>query len=246
MSSISGIDIVTGLLIPVALYLIKKLIDWTGKIVGNPRPKRKYQFDRIPADKKVEIFSKIDALKEKTTTPHVLIQMKLLYEQLGMYLPVWHCHQLISCMATENVSSLDVRLRGFLKNTIIGHYPEKGFSVNTKVVRRSYVISALFGIFAVATFIYAGWDTVSTFWKSKETGLFILFLLIYASAIITVIGYIISQIEDIYLASKFGHLFETWLRNNPPCNNVTPDTSAATPTEEQETCKGPQEESLAS
>ena len=36
MSSISGIDIVTGLLIPVVLYLIKKVIDWTGKVVGNP------------------------------------------------------------------------------------------------------------------------------------------------------------------------------------------------------------------
>lgn len=56
MSSISGIDIVTGLLIPVVLYLIKKVIDWTGKVVGNSRPKRKYQFDKIPADKKVEIF----------------------------------------------------------------------------------------------------------------------------------------------------------------------------------------------
>lgn len=163
MSSISGIDIVTGLLIPVVLYLIKKVIDWTGKVVGNPRPKRKYQFDKIPADKKVEIFSKIDALKEKTTTPHVLVQMKLLYEQLGMYLPVWHCHQLVSCMAAENISSLDVRLRGFLKNTIIGHYPEKGFSVNTKVVRRSYVIITLFGVFAVAMFIYAGWDAISSF-----------------------------------------------------------------------------------
>ncbi|EBX6584243.1 hypothetical protein DS165_12065 [Salmonella enterica subsp. enterica serovar Newport] len=246
MSSISGIDIVTGLLIPVVLYLIKKVIDWTGIVVGNPRPKRKHQFDKIPADKKVEIFSKIDALKEKTTTPHVLVQMKLLYEQLGMYLPVWHCHQLVSCMAAENISSLDVRLRGFLKNTIIGHYPEKGFSVNTKVVRRFYVISILFGISAVATSIYAGWDTVSTFWKSKEKGFFILFLLIYASAIITVIGYIISQIEDIYLGSKFGHLFETWLRNHPPCNDMNPDTSAATPTEEQASFEGPKEDSLAS
>ncbi|WP_042968262.1 hypothetical protein [Escherichia coli] len=246
MSSISGIDIVTGLLIPVVLYLIKKVIDWAEKIVGNPRPKRKYQFDKIPADKKVEIFSKIDALKEKTTTPHVLVQMKLLYEQLGMYLPVWHCHQLVSCMAAKNISSLDVRLRGFLKNTIIGHYPEKGFSVNTKVVRRSYVITTLFGVFAVAMFIYAGWDAISSFWRSKETGLFILFLLIYASAIITVIGYIISQIEDIYLGSKFGHLFETWLRNQPPCNDVNPDTSAATPTEEQASSEGSQEDSLAS
>lgn len=149
-------------------------------------------------------------------------------------------------MAIENISSLDVRLRGFLKNTIIGHYPEKGFSVNTKVVRRSYGISTLVGIFAVATFIYAVWDAVSTFWKNKETGLFILFLLIYASAIITVIGYIISQIEDIYLGSKFGHLFETWLRNHPPYNDVNPDTSVATPTEEQASSEGPQEDSLAS
>ncbi|EDL3607916.1 hypothetical protein CRW57_22915, partial [Salmonella enterica subsp. enterica serovar Newport] len=79
-----------------------------------------------------------------------------------------------------------------------------------------------------------------------EKGLFILFLLIYASAIITVIGYIISQIEDIYLGSRFGHLFETWLNNNPPCSDVSPNTSATMPTEEQETSEGPQEESLAS
>ncbi|EAA6710951.1 hypothetical protein JWT41_003595 [Salmonella enterica subsp. enterica serovar Arechavaleta] len=245
MSSISEINIVTGLLIPVALYLIKKVIDWAGKVFGSPKPKRKHQFDKIPADKKVEIFAKIDELKGKALTPYALVQIKLLHEQLGIYLPVWHCHQLISFITSENISSLDVRLRGFLKNTIIGIYPEKGFSVNAKAVRRTCIIDISFGVIAVATFVYAGWDAISTFWQSKETGFFILFLLIYASAIFTVIGYVISQIEDIYLGSKFGHLFETWLRNNPPCNNETPDTSVATPTEEQGASEGNQEDSLA-
>lgn len=233
MSSVYEINIVTGLLIPIAIYLIKKTIDWTEKSFSNPRPKRKYQFDKIPTDKKVEILAKIDALKEKALTPNVLVQTKLLYEQLGIYLPVWHCHQLVSFIASENISSLDVRLRGFLKNAIIGLYLEKRFSVNAEAVRRSYIISIIFGIFATATFAYAGWDAISAFWKSKETGLFVLFLLIYASAIITVIIYVISQIEDIYLGSKFGRLFETWLRNNPPCNDTTSDTSAATPSGEQ-------------
>ncbi|HDS7112415.1 TPA: hypothetical protein QH394_000010 [Klebsiella aerogenes] len=245
MSSLSDTNIVTGLLIPVVLYLIKKIIDWSGKIFGNPRPKRKHQFDKIPADKKVDILAKIDELKGKALTPYVLVQIKLLHEQIGIYLPVWHCHQFISFMASENISSLDVRLRGFLKNTIIGTYPEKGFSVNPKAVRRSYIINIFFGIFAVATFIYAGWDAISTFWKSKETGFFILFLLIYTSAIIGVIGYVISQIEDIYLGTKLGYIFETWLRDNLPCNDAVPDTSVAVPTEEQESFEDPQEDSFA-
>lgn len=230
MPSFSEINIVTGLLIPVTLYLTKKIIDWGGKVFGSPKPKLKYQFDKIPADKKVEIFAKIDELKQKEPTPYILVQLKLLHEQLGIYLPAWHCHQLISFITSENISSLDVRLRGFLKNTIIGSYPENGFSVNAKAVRRSYIIDILFGIFAVATFIYAGWDAISTFWKSKEAGLFILFLLIYASAIITVIVYVISQVEDIYLGTKFGFLFETWLQNNLPCNDTAP--RAAPPVDE--------------
>lgn len=236
MSLASEGDIIKGLIIPVALYLIKKIIDWAGKIFGPPQPKRKYQFDKIPADKKVEFLSQIDALKEKVSTPHTLVQMKLLYEQLGIYLPVWHCHQLVSFMAYENISSLDVRLRGFLKNTTIGNYPKKGFSVNNKVVRRSYSISILFGLFSVAIFVYAGWDSISSFWESKEIGLFLLFLIIYASAIIAVVGYIISQTEDIYLGSKFGYIFEAWLSNNPPDNDAIKDTSVTTSSEDQ----GPQ------
>ncbi|EPZ2137640.1 hypothetical protein ACXKEL_002877 [Salmonella enterica] len=86
MSSLPEINIFTGLLIPVALYLIKKIIDWSGKIFGNPKPKRKHQFDKIPADKKVDILAKTDELKGKTLTPYVLVQIKLLHEQLGVYL----------------------------------------------------------------------------------------------------------------------------------------------------------------
>lgn len=76
------------------------------------------------------------------------------------------------------------------------------------------------------------------FWKSKEIGLFLLFLIVYASAIIAVLGYIISQTEDIYLGSKFGYLFEAWLSNNPPDNDAIQNTSVTTSSEDQ----GPQRE----
>lgn len=226
MSSVSNSDIITGIMIPVVLYLVKKIIDWVGSLLGAPRLKRKYRFDKVSVDKKVEVLAKIEVLKEKPLTPHVLVQIKLLYEQVGIYLPVWHSQQLIYFMAAEDISSLDVRLRGFLRNTFLGRYTTNSFSLNDKSVRWSYAVNGLLGVFAVIAFVYSGWDTIHTFRVNGEAGLFILFFSIHAFAIIAVAAYVINQLEDIFLGAKFGRLFESWLSNNRSSVNTDTPTSA--------------------
>lgn len=226
MSSVSNIDIITGLLIPIVLYIVKKLIDWIGSLLGAPRLKRKYRFDKISVDEKVKVLANIEALKEKPSIPHVLVQIKLRYEQIGIYLPVWHSEQLISFIAAENISSLDVRLRSFLKNTFLGRYSTHGFSLNDKSVKWLYAVNGLFGLFAVVAFVYSGWDITHTFWGRRDAGLFVLFFSIHALAIIAVAAYVINQIEDIFLGAKFGRLFESWISNNRLSVNADTATSA--------------------
>lgn len=214
MQLITNVDIITGVMIPVALYLIKKIIDWIGNMLGNLKSKMIYRFNEIPVDIKVSILAKIDALKEKPLTAHVVIQMKFLYERLGIYLPVWHCHQLISYMADKNTSSIDVRLRGFLKNPVVSLCSENGYKVNIKSAHWLCAIYGLIGIFAIAVFIYSGWDAICSFWDKGNAVLFILFSLAYASAIIFVASTVLDQIEDILQGIKFGRLFETWINTH--------------------------------
>ncbi|ATA21319.1 hypothetical protein EDC48_108145 [Gibbsiella quercinecans] len=223
MSEGTNIEIVKGILIPLALYLVKKGIDWVGKILGNQRAERKYRFDKISSDKKVDVLSKIDGLKEKPLTPHIIVQIKLLYEQIGIYLPVWHCHQLISCMASENISSLDIRLGCFLKNTIIGKYSDDDFSVDDKEVSKSYGVVILFGVVSLLVFIYAGVTTVYSLWKQQEIGLFMGFLLAYFLLVFIVFIKLVSQVEDIWQAVRFGRLFDDWLHRSIQSDNI--DTS---------------------
>lgn len=219
MDSIISFDMVKLVLAPAAVYVLKLIIDWAVGKISSPRLTKKHQFDKVPAEKRVEILGKIDELvtsdkqKNKSSVSNLTVQIKFLYEQIGIDLPVWHCHQLISFIADNNISSLDIRLRAFLKNTFLGQFTDKGFSLNTKKMRMSYIINGLFLTVSLCVFIYAWWTSVHPFMKRETAFFFISFTCVYAICIITLTIYIFSQIEETWNGSKFSRLFESWLRN---------------------------------
>ncbi|HDP0319006.1 TPA: hypothetical protein P5S08_004209 [Salmonella enterica subsp. enterica serovar Concord] len=227
MSSVTEV-VITGLLAPVIVLLLKKFLEGYGKYLLAPRPPRKNRFDKVPTDTKVKVLAKIntllksDKLREHPSSSNRMVQIKFLYEQTGIYMPVWHCHQLIAFMAAENISSLDVRLSGFLNNTFIGRFPVKGFSVNDRLVTRFYMVVVLYGLFSAALFAGVGWLTISPFREHQQPVLFIFFTLLYFLAFLSVVGYLIGQFTDIRQGVKFCQMFEEWLRHN--AEEVSSDT----------------------
>ncbi|MDK9355722.1 hypothetical protein QQF54_10930 [Lelliottia sp. V106_10] len=212
-------DIVIKLLVPIISVVLTKLFDLYGKQLGNPRPTRKYRFDKILMDKKIDILNKIDELKEKKVTPYINVQVKFLYESLGIYLPAWHAHQLIRYIASENMSSIDVRLSSFLRYPVIGNYSVEGFSVNAKKANKLYWVGSVFGMVAVLVLIMSGWNSVLPYWRHQSLGLFLVFFCIYFAAVIFVVYFMFSLIENTWLAVQFGRVFELWLEHNPQSEN---------------------------
>ncbi|ATF94579.1 Uncharacterised protein [Cedecea neteri] len=200
-------------------YVVKMVLDWAIKIFVSPRPTRKYRFDKISCETKVDILDKIKALvMAESDSPDasksaIRIQIKFLYEQMGIYLPVWHCHQLIACMAQENIGSQDVWLNGFLKNPVIGRCPVEGFYINKKAVKWSYVAIALFSMISISVLVYAGLSTLQALLHTKQEFQFFMFLLIYSVAITFFIGLSVNEVENIWLGVKFGKIFERWVRD---------------------------------
>lgn len=213
-------DIVKALLFPIFIYLAKKIIDWFMNIHMSPKPARRARFERVPIHSKEEFLGKVneliasDDIKDKRRIDNINLQMKFLYEQMGIYMPLWHAHQLISCMAGKDISSLDVRLRGFLNNTLIGIYRHNGFSINDKAIRMTYAIHILFGLVSISAFIYAGMDSARAFLADGAKGLFLLFSFVYFCLILGVISFVINQIEETRQGVKFARLFKTWINDH--------------------------------
>lgn len=225
---ISVADIVNNLLFPIILLVLPNYLKRYGKYREENRPARKYWFDKIPLSTKVDILAKInktlqsDMLRGYSTSPNLMVQMKLLYEQSGIHLPLWHSHQLIAFMAAENISSYDVRLNAFLNNTFVFEFPGKNIKINDRRVSFFTVAAILYGVLSVAILVGLWWFTTSPF-RDLQSGLFILPSLIHAITVIILIQYLYIQISAVRSGVKFCRLFEKWLCHNVRQNDA--DTS---------------------
>lgn len=147
MGAINEIDIAKLVLLPAVLYVAKKIIDWAGKVISSPPAKRKIRFEKVPLETKIEVLNKIaeianaDIPDTKLSRTHQTVQMKFLYEQIGITLPVWHAHQLIAFIADKNIGSYDVRLMSFLKNPSFYRCEENHFSVDAKKIKNFHIVS---------------------------------------------------------------------------------------------------------
>lgn len=142
MGAINEIDIAKLVLLPAILYVAKKIIDWAGKVMSSPPAKRKIRFEKVPIETKIEVLNKIAEIASaeipdtKLSRTHQTVQMKFLYEQIGITLPVWHAHQLIAFIADKNIGSYDVRLMSFLKNPSLYRCEENHFSVDAEKIKK--------------------------------------------------------------------------------------------------------------
>ncbi|MGJ3448939.1 hypothetical protein [Enterobacter sp. PTB] len=206
-------DILNIIVLPIILYLLKKIIDGIPKIIIGSQQTKQQRFNKIPIDQKVKIIEEIDILKGKALTPHTLIQMRFLYEQMGVYLPVWHSHKLISFLASEEIGSLDVRLNVFLKRTFITRCATGCFSINKKSFWLTLLIYFSFGSCSAAAFIYYGYFILHYFLQNEKNTLFNVFFCGDFISVCVIVAYVTSQIGELWQGMRFGRRFEDWLQD---------------------------------
>lgn len=221
MNPVNEIDIAKLVLLPAVLYVAKKIIDWAGKMMSSPPAKRKIRFEKVPIETKIEVLNKIAEIPDtKLSRTHQTVQMKFLYEQIGITLPVWHAHQLIAFIADKNIGSYDVRLMSFLKNPSLYRCEENHFSVDAKRIKNFYLVSGVFWLFSIVIFAYAWWTTIQSLLASGGVNSVIAFSLFYFISAIVVTGYFISQVEETWQSARFARLFERWCEDEAGVESV--------------------------
>jgi hypothetical protein len=118
---------------------------------------------------------------------------EILYEQIGITLPVWHAHQLIAFIADKNIGSYDVRLMSFLKNPSLYRCEENHFSVDAKKIKNFHIVSGVFWLFSIVIFACAWWTTIQSLLASGGVNSVIAFSLFYFISAIVVTGFILSR-----------------------------------------------------
>ncbi len=197
MNPVNEIDIAKLVLLPAVLYVAKKIIDWAGKMMSSPPAKRKIRFEKVPIETKIEVLNKIAEIPDtKLSRTHQTVQMKFLYEQIGITLPVWHAHQLIAFIADKNIGSYDVRLMSFLKNPSLYRCEENHFSVDAKKIKNFHIVSGVFWLFSIVIFACAWWTTIQSLLASGGVNSAIAFSLFYFISAIVVTGFILSQVGE--------------------------------------------------
>jgi hypothetical protein len=200
MGAINEIDIAKLVLLPAVLYVAKKIIDWAGKVMSSPPAKRKIRFEKVPIETKIGVLNKIAEIANAEIPDTKLEDAsdgtnEILYEQIGITLPVWHAHQLIAFIADKNIGSYDVRLMSFLKNPSLYRCEENHFSVDAKKIKNFHIVSGVFWLFSIVIFACAWWTTIQSLLASGGVNSVIAFSLFYFISAIVVTGFILSQVE---------------------------------------------------
>ncbi|MGC6031629.1 hypothetical protein [Enterobacter kobei] len=194
--------------------LLNNLVGRMTNVIFGSQSTKKRRFNKIPEDQKIDVIERISELKEKKPTPHIYFQIKLLYEKIGIYLPVWHSHKLIAFLVSEGIRMQDERLSAFLKRPLIARYSNKGCLLDKKAYWITISIYLFFAACSILALIHYG-NTITLYFlsKDKNTLSFILFSGSYV-IIYIVCAYVVRQIAELWKGMIFCRLFDAWLRQD--------------------------------
>lgn len=207
-------DLVKSVVLPVVASMFKPLVGYMMKLISGPQITKRRRFNKISFEQKVGAIEKIGELNEKSSTSYTLFQLKLLYEQIGINLPVWVSHKLIDFLAIENIRTQDDQLNSFLNNPSIAQYSTNGCILNKKVIWGTIVICLLFAVCAIAAIIYYGDIFVLYFLSKKQDAISYIVFLGIIVFIYTVAAYVVSKIAELLKGVIFVRRFDVWLRQN--------------------------------
>ncbi|AQT65268.1 hypothetical protein I5O28_04265 [Serratia marcescens] len=210
--------------------------------------RRRCQFDRVSDVKRLSVLSRIQKLRDAPQSGMTLLQIKALYESIGIRLPVWVAHQLMDYLGRAPVTLSDLALNCFLRRTSLTASKDEenkvfALDVNQLCKQRFFVL--IFFFVSALAIAYGVYTSVLPLGVSEATAsnlfLFSFFFFAYLFLALFVVAWSINEWGSLQHAKAFWlkwqpHLCQNEAEYQARCRlerNVTvqekaPDTALAT------------------
>ncbi|WP_308381471.1 hypothetical protein [Serratia marcescens] len=178
--------------------------------------RRRCQFDRVSDVKRLSVLSRIQKLRDGPQSGMTLLQIKALYESIGIRLPVWVAHQLVDYLGRAPVTLSDLALNCFLRRTSLTaskNEDNKVFSLDVNQLCKQRFFVLIFFFVSALAIIYGVYTSVLPLGASEATLsnilLFSLFFFAYFFLALFVVAWSINEWESLRHAKAF------WLKWQP-------------------------------
>ncbi|MGP2734853.1 hypothetical protein [Serratia bockelmannii] len=131
--------------------------------------RRRCQFDRVSDVKRLSVLSRIQKLRDGPQSGMTLLQIKALYESIGIRLPVWVAHQLVGYLGRGPVALNDLALNSFLRCTPLTSSRNGVFTLDARKLLRQYVLRFVFLIISASAIAYGFYISVQPPLEKSET-----------------------------------------------------------------------------
>ncbi|EIG9090377.1 hypothetical protein HP437_19495 [Serratia marcescens] len=205
--------------------------------------RRRCQFDRVSDVKRLSVLSRIQKLRDAPQSGMTLLQIKALYESIGIRLPVWVAHQLVDYLGRGSVALNDLVLNSFLRYTSLTSSINGVFTLDARKLLRQYVSRLGFLIISASAIAYGFYISVRPPLEKSETNtlLSLFFFVAYLILAFFVVIWTTNEWKNLWRAKVFWlgwkpHLCQNEAEYQARCRlerNVTvqekaPDTALAT------------------
>lgn len=192
------------LLLPVLISVIKW---WFSRWSKGQDNRRNHRFDAVSADKRISVLAHIERLRAKPQEGITQLQIKALYESIGIRLPVWIAHQLTEYLGKAPLPLTSPILNSFLRHVLLCVVKNGVFSFSAERWKRQRRGLVGFLILSLAAIAYGFFVTVPPLGMSApsagNTFWFFFFLLTYLAMAIFVVAWSIDEWVSLNGAKAF-------------------------------------------
>lgn len=198
--------------------------------------RRSCQFDRASDVKRLSVLSRIQAQRDQAQDGMAQLQLKMLYESIGIRLPVWVAHQLADYLGRGPAALNDLALNCFLRRTSLTSSKNGVFTLDACKLWRQHVSLFVFLIISASAIAYGLYISVLLPLKESEphTLLALFFFVAYLVLAFFVVFWTTNEWETLWRAKAFWqgwkpHLCQHEAEYQARCRlerNVTPEEKA--------------------
>lgn len=167
--------------------------------------RRRCQFDRVSDVKRLSVLSRIQKLRDGPQSGMTLLQIKALYESIGIRLPVWVAHQLVGYLGRGPVALNDLALNSFLRCTPLTSSRNGVFTLDARKLLRQYVLRFVFLIISASAIAYGFYISVQPPLEKSETNtlLSLFFFIAYLILAFFVVIWTTNEWKSLWRAKVF-------------------------------------------
>lgn len=180
---------------------------WFSRRLKGRDNRRSRQFDVVSNVKRLSVLSHIQTLRDKPQDGMVLLQIKALYESIGICLPVWVAHQLMDYLGRASLPLNSLSLNCFLRRVSLTSVKSGVFSLDANRLRHQRIGSVVFLIVSALAISYGFYVTVLPLGESEatasNTSWFLFFFVTYVAMVIFVVVWSIDEWNSLGQVNDF-------------------------------------------